>query len=124
MSTTTAFHLRALVCASVHLTSSAVFGALVLGLTVADVMATSSEHPPPWWITGGYWLLMVLSAPMAAFLGLWKDPAWTHITSLFMALGWSVLLGYLASFVWRSIEEAVVKRANKALQATAATPSS
>ncbi|MGO8926226.1 MAG: hypothetical protein ACLQU3_04960 [Limisphaerales bacterium] len=122
MSTTTVFHLRALVCASVHLALSAVLGAVVLGLAVADVMTTSSELPPPWWITGGYWLLMLLSAPMAAFFGLWKDPAWTQIMSLFMALAWSALLGYLASFIWRGIEKAVLNRANKALHATAATP--
>ena len=61
---------------------------------------------------------------MAALFGLWKDPAWTQIMSLFIALAWSALLGYLASFIWRGIEEAVLNRANKALHATAATPAS
>ncbi len=110
--------------AGVHFGFCAVLGVTIVGCAVADVMTTSSELPPPWWITGGYWLLMILSAPTAAFFGLWKDPGWTSTASLFLALSWSTLLGYFFSCIWLTVEKAIAKRANKALHATAAPPGS
>ena len=113
MSTTTIFHLRALVCASVHFVLCALLGVTVLALAMVDMMTTSSELPPPWWITAGQWLLTILSAPAAVFFGFWDDVHWAHSVSLALALAWSVFLGYSISFVCHIARKSMIKRASE-----------
>lgn len=111
MNISACFHFRALVCAAVHFAFCAILGVTVLGLVVADVMTTSSELPPPWWITGAHWVLMVLSAPMAAFFSLLDDVRLSHPVSLLLALVWSTLLGYAISFGWQVVKKRMFRQA-------------
>ena len=73
-------------------------------------MTSSSEVSPPLLITLGRSLLVVLNAPMAAFFSLLDDVHWPHSVSLSLALAWSVVLGYLISFVWHVGQRRIVKR--------------
>ena len=110
MRSTAIFHLRALVCAGTHFVFSALLGASVWALTVADVLTTSSEGPPPWWLSGVHWLLSILNAPMAGFFGLWRDTPPAHLLILLMALAWILFLGYSISLVWQCADKIIATR--------------
>jgi hypothetical protein len=103
-------HLRALVFAGTHLVFSALLGAALLALTVADVLMTASEAPPPGWLGALYLLLSILNAPMAGFFGLWQDPHPFHLPLLLLATAWSLTLGYLISLAWLGVSKAVTTR--------------
>ena len=110
MRSTTIFHCRALAGAGIHFLLSALLGASVWALTVADALTTASEAPPPWWLSGPEWLFLMLNAPMAGFFGLWQDTPSAHLPLLLMAFACSLVLGYSISFVWRCADRMIATR--------------
>jgi len=110
MRDTSVLHVRALLGAGVHFVFCAFLGGMVLGLTVADVITTSSEAPPPWWLSAMHRFLVILNAPMAGFFGLWQDTRPMRLPLLLLAEGWSVVLGYLIALAWWWAEKVTGRR--------------
>ncbi len=110
MRSTAIFHCRALVGAGTHFLLCALLGASVWALTVADVLTSATEAPPPWWLSGLDWLLLILNAPMAGFFGLWQDHPPAHLPLLLMAFACSLVLGYSISLVWQFADRIIAKR--------------
>jgi hypothetical protein len=110
MSTTSAFHFRAFLCAAIHFAFCAALASTVLILAVADLFADPSEFTSSRRFAGLHWLLMILSAPMAALFGLWQDCPWAPSTNYLMALAWSVVVGYLISIGWQIAQKIMLRR--------------
>src|SRR5208283_5852088 len=101
MHSTGIYHVRALACAGTHFVFCALLGASIWALTVADVLTTSAEGPPPWWLNGLHWLLSILNVPMAGIFGLCQNTPPAHLLILLMPFAWSLVQGYSISLVWQ-----------------------
>ncbi len=81
-----------------------------MAVTLADVLTTASEAPPPGWLGALYLLLSILNAPMAGFFGLWQDTHPFHLPLLLSAAAWSLALGYVISLAWQAASKAIAAR--------------
>jgi len=103
-------HQRALICAAIHFLFCLWVGAALLIFGVGDAVSDTWEET--WILDTLYHLFMILEAPAVAFYSYIESDIILHpIDTLLVAALWSLLLGYIISFLWGEFQEQALARA-------------
>jgi hypothetical protein len=108
-------HQRALICAAIHFLFCLWIGAALLIFGVGDAVSDTWEET--WILDTLYHLFIILEAPSVAFFSRVEFEIIIHfIDTLLVAALWSLLLGYIISFLWGEFEECAFARAVRGIK--------